>query len=504
MSLSSPAAQSPHLNNNNNNNNSNSNNNWSSPSSASVASTSHGHGHPPHVQLHADLLRWLYSVLLPEYIDPKLAYSHVVQTLTEVPSLKVRTKVFMYPDGRPDLLLSLYGTVPTTVNSTQYRIPVEIWLPKQYPLEAPFAYVTPTDSMVIQPGNHVDANGRCYHPYISYWRNEDSDASLLGMIRVLQQVFAREPPVYARRTPAPASASAISPASFNAPPSQSQPHSPVPVHSAAPPYEHTPSPVPAPAQIHTPHMHSNVSPPQRPPLPPAPGTPSGSSNNDAPAKPPKPPKYSYELSQPVHDHTPVTRDLLSSPSQQFGGGARGGIAPGASSSAPVPRPPNPEKELLLDQLCQRYDYLVSNVVQKEVDTDNDALRQTEALLVWMDSTADKEMADLDLLLSRCDDNEKILKDRIASAKALIADVSKREPPNIDDLICAESIPHNQLYDAVCDDLTIEDTLYALDRALDADRLPLSAYLKHTRALAREQFMARALSLKIAEATGLNV
>lgn len=29
--------------------------------------------------------------------------------------------------------------------------------------------VVPGKNMGIRPTNHVDTNGRCYHPYLAYW-----------------------------------------------------------------------------------------------------------------------------------------------------------------------------------------------------------------------------------------------------------------------------------------------------------------------------------------------
>lgn len=31
------------------------------------------------------------------------------------------------------------------------------------------AFVNPSRGMGIRPGNHVDGNGRCYHPYLTGW-----------------------------------------------------------------------------------------------------------------------------------------------------------------------------------------------------------------------------------------------------------------------------------------------------------------------------------------------
>ncbi|KAE8266238.1 hypothetical protein A4X09_0g6104, partial [Tilletia walkeri] len=54
---------------------------------------------------------------------------------------------------------------------------------------------------------------------------------------------------------------------------------------------------------------------------------------------------------------------------------------------------------------------------------------------------------------------------------------------------------------VAEDHALEDTLYQLGRALNAERIDLDRFLKQTRHLAREQFMRRALARKISEGMG---
>lgn len=76
-----------------------------------------------------------------------------------------------HEDGRPELLLHLYGTIPVLFRGATYNIPLTIWLPHTYPRQPPMAFVTPAKDMLIRPGNHVDPSGRCYHPYLANWVN---------------------------------------------------------------------------------------------------------------------------------------------------------------------------------------------------------------------------------------------------------------------------------------------------------------------------------------------
>ncbi|KUI56644.1 hypothetical protein VP1G_03986 [Cytospora mali] len=96
------------------------------------------------VQQH--VLNWLYSVLTSEY--------HHVNP---------------FSNGSSALLLHISGTIPVTFRGTTYRFPVSIWIPHAYPREPPLVYVTPTETMVVRPGQHVDPQGQVYHPYLVGW-----------------------------------------------------------------------------------------------------------------------------------------------------------------------------------------------------------------------------------------------------------------------------------------------------------------------------------------------
>lgn len=54
----------------------------------------------------------------------------------------------------------------------------------------------------------------------------------------------------------------------------------------------------------------------------------------------------------------------------------------------------------------------------------------------------------------------------------------------------------RLLESVALDNAISDALYVLDKALRDDRIDLRTFLKQVRKLARKQFMARALTMKI--------
>ena len=100
---------------------------------------------------------------------------------------------------------------------------------------------------------------------------------------------------------------------------------------------------------------------------------------------------------------------------------------------------------------------------------------------------------------------KVTGDRLDSSVTEITEslrsLQAREDPDPDSMVLATSIVGNQLVDLVAEDNAIEDTLYHLGRALNAERIDLEKFLKQTRMLAREQFIKRALAMKISEGMG---
>lgn len=57
--------------------------------------------------------------------------------------------------------------------------------------------------------------------------------------------------------------------------------------------------------------------------------------------------------------------------------------------------------------------------------------------------------------------------------------------------------HDRLIDLVAECNAIEDAMYQLSRAFGAETITLDHFLKHIRILAREQFLKRALAMRIA-------
>lgn len=124
------------------------------------------------------------------------------------------------------------------------------------------------------------------------------------------------------------------------------------------------------------------------------------------------------------------------------------------------------------------------------------------MLSRADSSLNRELSELERVSEGSLRNTSILGERIAKAKSKTEEAKARGEVNVDEMVCAESVVFNQLYELTADDLAIEDTIYVLGKALDRERVGLDVFLKHVRTLAREQFLKRALVRKIAEDTGM--
>ncbi|KAK1773805.1 UEV domain-containing protein [Copromyces sp. CBS 386.78] len=267
------------------------------------------------VQQH--VLNWLYSVLTSEYHDVNRTYNDVAQVLSHYPSLSPRTDVHTFPNGASALLVHLSGTLPVVFRGTTYRFPISVWVPHAYPREAPLVYVTPTEHIMVRPGQHVDPQGQVYHPYLAGWSTYWDKSTILDFLAILRDVFAKEPPVIAR------------------PPQQQQQPQPPQAPAAPTPPPPVP-PLPQELASSSPVQQDGTRPPPPPPKPGAPAHAAPTPHHQPSSAP------SYAAAPPVPPHPPHP----ARPTSQYG---RLGPAPAPQSPrpgpfryhAPPPLPPHP-------------------------------------------------------------------------------------------------------------------------------------------------------------------
>lgn len=95
------------------------------------------------------------------------------------------------------LVLMLHGTLPMTYKGVTYHIPLDVYLPPQYPARPPIIYVRPVASMTIKANHkHVGPDGMVYMPYLHDWSADNCDLTELALF--MSSIFGSEPPCYAK------------------------------------------------------------------------------------------------------------------------------------------------------------------------------------------------------------------------------------------------------------------------------------------------------------------
>ncbi|KAL3482200.1 UEV domain-containing protein [Aspergillus californicus] len=560
-------------------------------------------------------LNWLYSVLIRDhydsrqtYQDPNRTYYDVANVLAKYPTLSPRTEVYTYENGFSALLLQLSGTLPVTYRGAIYKFPIALWIPNTYPREPPIAYVIPTQDMTVRVGQHVTLEGRVYHHYLAHWAGAWERSSMVDLLSILQDVFAKEPPVkYKQQQAVPQHVQAPPPLPPLPPELASSsihvPSPQPPTIQSPQPAPQAPPPPPKPGQLSVPpgpqqpntQVHQHSSPPSLPPLPPKeqghrqPVPPSfGSPQSRAsqylpqqgniPAGAPLPPQQQaphlpptqqrnghlsgssyapvptyyqtpngapeglashHQTLQPqssrvpqttYHQHPipqhlnsaqappaqqpaprprPIADDLLTSPFELN--------LPSFSPTGPAPPiPPNPEKDALLQAVSKSLtETLHANITHSEFAAHSLA-SQSHSLRASI-ATLQAEISSLTSLNSTLESNTSILQQSLHRADAVIADaqsrVSTTQPsssldptasglPPIDDILVAPTVVGKQLYDLVAEERGIQQAIYALQAALVKGVIGVETWSRHTRGLAREAFLKRALIRKIGHGMGL--
>lgn len=94
----------------------------------------------------------------------------------------------------------LHGTLPMTYKGVTYHIPLDVYLPPQYPVRPPSIYVRPVASMTIKTNHkHVGQDGMVYMPYLHDWSAGACDLTELALL--MSSIFGSEPPCYAKPKP---------------------------------------------------------------------------------------------------------------------------------------------------------------------------------------------------------------------------------------------------------------------------------------------------------------
>ncbi|EIW72790.1 hypothetical protein TREMEDRAFT_24652 [Tremella mesenterica DSM 1558] len=206
-----------------------------------------------------------------------------------------------------------------------------------------------------------------------------------------------------------------------------------------------------------------------------------------------PPAHSVPTRKPI-------ADLLSSPLSSTTALPSDSAEKTAPPPLPPSKPPPPSLLHLHSILLPHLNASLPPLIQSLQTNRNHLLERREDLTSGEPAIRD-EMARLLAVKKVCDSTGRKMEDVVARAEERVADLEQRGEVSVDELVCGISIVHNQLIDLVAEDNAIEDTIYHLTRALDAERIDLDRFLKSIRSLAREQYMKRALVERILTGMG---
>ncbi|KAI0736986.1 UEV-domain-containing protein [Fomitopsis betulina] len=487
--------------------------------------------------------KWLRQNIQP-YTHRDTLFQHIATTLARYPTIRPKTDVYTFDDGRTQLLLCLHGLLPISFRGASYNIPIAVWLSREYPQQPPIAYVVPTNDMLVRPGPEMDVSGKCQLQYLLSWDRKPEGCSLVALLEAMQDNFSHIPPVYSK----PARA-ITQPTMLSRPPVgpdyTSRPPPPVPGTHAPTPSQTSPSPIPAannaplpplPAKPGNPAINpaSRTASPalgMRPPPPIPPHSPMSSgvqtvSNSPvpptytlhAPARPidvggdPSPRPHAADSPAPTRTSSPPPvvapaapqpppmppyaphvepSDILDAqdlPDMQ-------GVASPVSEAPAPPRPPNPELLRLHGQVHAKLRSELASL-QQAMALDAERLRAHQADLLAGEPAIRDEMARLEAVRDVCRTVAERMRGVVDAGARNVAELKRKGDPEVDELVCSTTIVHNQLVNLVAEDNSIEDTIYHLHRALNSGRIDLEKFIRTTRALAEEQFMKRALIEKI--------
>nr|CAG8437962.1 12140_t:CDS:2 [Entrophospora candida] len=403
-------------------------------------------GFPGNIDFNRTKIRLQDALKTASYEHPERVFRDIDETFVAFKALtQLKMETYTHNDGRTQFLLRLYGTIPITYRATSYNIPVALWIPTEYPKTAPFAFVVPTSNMLIMPSQHIDVSGRCHHPYLQNWGNQNEEPNIVKFCSILQAVFSQTPPVVTKLT--------------------------TPQHSST-------HPPPLPQQIPKTQYPSGLLQPRNHnysvPLPVAPFHPS---------------QYNFSpliSGQQTLQQLPLLHSLEPQPS------ILDALPIATSQPVPLPKTQNPElinlQIMVYDKVrrkCEEYIEIASPEFHMIMSI-GEKLNQSQMLI----ENERKQLLENETKIMR---KTETLKNKISEIDKLIEHTRNMPEISVDDVLCGSTIEN-----------AIEDAIYYLGRALNSERIDLNTYMKNIRTLAKEQFMRRALIHKIRRQIGLEL
>eukprot|EP00168_Porphyra_purpurea_P014612 TRINITY_DN4238_c0_g1_i1.p1 TRINITY_DN4238_c0_g1~~TRINITY_DN4238_c0_g1_i1.p1 ORF type:complete len:222 (+),score=87.70 TRINITY_DN4238_c0_g1_i1:377-1042(+) len=178
----------------------------------------------------------------------------------------------------------------------------------------------------------------------------------------------------------------------------------------------------------------------------------------------------------------------------------GAMTPVLSRPTPaVQAADEPRREVLLRRLAARTDGRLREVAEAATAELTRLAGEREQLLA-LDEEVGVSLERLSLSSGGPDATRR----RLAALRAedaeltawLTANAELSKEVDVDKLVVAGDVPSAQLLDARAEDLALSDARHLVSEAFHQERISLDVFLRETRKLSRDQYMARALVVKI--------
>lgn len=418
---------------------------------------------------------------------------HLSDLLKMFPNLTIKVSEYHTNDGRILHLIKAEGTIPIHYQAHKYNIPVVVWLPERYPLQAPIVYVCPTANMIIKAGHtYVDPSGLVRTSCIANWLHPSSDLSTA--CQEMAMLFGAEPPLYTK------------PPGYVPPPGQQQ----GPGSSSSNPYagyasmqqqqqqgmmQHVPPPGGLQQQQHN-----------------------GGYPNHAAAQQqqPDPNLASHSLWGPAYAAATAAGSGVRPPDAAAAAAAGMGYA-----ARPPPPPALDPKQQQVEELKGSFQALAVRALggrlqagleafNRHAAEEMDGLLEVQRKLVARDrelqgmvSAIQQERAGTEGLVAQLGRQsaalEAWLNEHEWKADAVAAAAEASGQLDVNKVVVPADDLSRQALAAQAEDCAVEDVLLALEKGMLQGKLAPDVYMKQVRLLCRKQFLARALGLKVAAA-----
>ncbi|TIA83902.1 hypothetical protein E3P94_01561 [Wallemia ichthyophaga] len=471
------------------------------------------------------VIRWLGDVTT-HYREQSRVSRDVCGLLEMNETLSPRTEVYTHDNGRSELLVNVYGTLPIQFRDATYNIPLSLWLPLDYPASPPWVYVVPTATMLVRAGHGVESSGLVRSPYVFDWARKPEACNLVDLAYALRNSFEMFPPLYAKpvahigeeeQQQSPKSATSPRSNSHEAP---TRPYKP-------PSFSMSPTITP----LSWRNEHGNAagtsqsqsqSPPQRPPPIGAGGLSSPSRSYDFPAPVPAPtltPSYAQQQASPQplavsgsvtdllttepdsipYQHIPQSQATQTQSPTQIQSQSRTQMKASSSESiTPSSKPTRPLNPNTV-KLHATIHAILSQKVAQSLENHKKLYDSQQTLKGDLERAREvivDESARLESVNEICTSVAAKVNDTVNQGISGLEVGRRRGDIGVDEIVCADNLVSNQLLDLIAEDRAIEDTMYHLGRALNAGKVDLEKVLRAVRELSREQFLKRALCKKI--------